>query len=56
MSSQIGFLVRQDWDKKNFLATIDSSLRGRSGPVSHHIVAKPDVFVRDLTKIELPVR
>ncbi|MEV7634884.1 thiamine pyrophosphate-dependent enzyme [Pseudarthrobacter enclensis] len=51
-----GFLCRQDWSKKNFLVTIDPSLRGRSGPVSHQIVAKPDVFVRDLTKIELPVK
>lgn len=48
-----GFLVRQDWSKKNFLVTIDSSLRGRSGPVSHQIVSKPDVFVRDLVKMEL---
>ena len=30
-----GFTIRQNWDKKNFLVTIDPSLRGRSGPVSH---------------------
>jgi acetolactate synthase-1/2/3 large subunit len=51
-----GFLVRQDWGKKNFLVTIDPSLRGRSGPVSYQIVAKPDVFVRDLVMINMPVR
>ncbi|TWD48090.1 acetolactate synthase-1/2/3 large subunit [Arthrobacter sp. AG367] len=51
-----GFLCRQDWNKKNFLVTIDPSLRGRSGPVSYQIVAKPDVFVRDLAKIKLPVK
>ncbi|WP_284990290.1 thiamine pyrophosphate-dependent enzyme [Arthrobacter sp. efr-133-TYG-120] len=51
-----GFLIRQDWNKKNFLVTIDSSLRGRSGPVSYQIVAKPDVFIRDLVKIVLPVK
>lgn len=51
-----GFLVRQDWAKKNFLVTIDPSLRGRSGPVSYQIVAKPDVFVRDLVRMELPAR
>ena len=51
-----GFLCRQDWSKKNFLVTIDPSLRGRSGPVSHQIVAKPDVFVRDLAMIDLPVK
>ncbi|WP_336716652.1 thiamine pyrophosphate-dependent enzyme, partial [Arthrobacter sp. USHLN218] len=51
-----GFLVRQDWDKKNFLVTIDPSLRGRSGPVSWQIVAKPDVFVRDLVMMDMPVK
>ncbi|MFJ4030227.1 thiamine pyrophosphate-dependent enzyme [Paenarthrobacter sp. NPDC089989] len=51
-----GFVCRQDWNKKNFLVTIDPSLRGRSGPVSYQIVAKPDVFVRDLTKLDLPVK
>lgn len=51
-----GFLCRQDWEKKNFLVTIDPSLRGRSGPVSYHIVSKPDVFVRDLAAIDLPVK
>jgi acetolactate synthase-1/2/3 large subunit len=51
-----GFLVRQDWNKKNFLVTIDPALRGRSGPVSYQIVAKPDVFVRDLVRIDLPAK
>ena len=51
-----GFIIRQDWARKNFLVTIDPSLRGRSGAVSWQIVAKPDVFVRDLVKMDLPVR
>ncbi|GAA1357202.1 thiamine pyrophosphate-binding protein [Arthrobacter rhombi] len=51
-----GFAIRQNWDKKNFLVTIDPSLRGRSGPVSHQIVAKPDVFIRDLVRMDLPVK
>src|SRR6185437_1045397 len=51
-----GFLIRQDWSKKNFLVTIDPALRGRSGPVSHQIVAKPDVFVRDLVMMDLPLK
>ncbi|MGM7774692.1 thiamine pyrophosphate-dependent enzyme [Arthrobacter sp. KNU-44] len=51
-----GFLCRQDWNKKNFLVTIDPSLRGRSGSVSWQIVAKPDVFVRDLVKMDLEVK
>ncbi|GAA4757914.1 thiamine pyrophosphate-dependent enzyme [Citricoccus nitrophenolicus] len=51
-----GFTIRQNWDKKNFLVTIDPSLRGRSGPVSHQIVAKPDVFIRDLVRMDLAVK
>lgn len=51
-----GFLCRQDWNKQNFLVTIDPALRGRSGPVSRQIVAKPDAFVRDLLEIDLPVK
>lgn len=51
-----GFLVRQDWSKKNFIVTMDPSMRGRSGAVSHQIVAKPDVFVRDLLRMELSVK
>lgn len=50
-----GFTSRQDWNKRNFLVTIDPGLRGRSGPVTHQIVAKPDVFVRDLLRMDLPV-
>jgi acetolactate synthase-1/2/3 large subunit len=35
---------------------MDPSLRGRSGAVTYQIVSKPDVFVRDLAKIQLPVK
>ncbi|WP_459385617.1 thiamine pyrophosphate-dependent enzyme [Arthrobacter humicola] len=51
-----GFVCRQDWNKNNFLVSIDPSLRGRSGPVSRQILAKPDAFVRDLVNIDLPVK
>jgi acetolactate synthase-1/2/3 large subunit len=51
-----GFVCRQDWNKQNFLVTIDPSLRGRSGPVSRQILAKPEAFVRDLANIDLPVK
>ncbi|WBL20075.1 thiamine pyrophosphate-dependent enzyme [Citricoccus sp. NR2] len=51
-----GFNIRQNWEKKNFIVTIDPSLRGRSGPVSFQIVAKPDVFVRDLVLMDLEVK
>ncbi len=48
-----GFLVRQGWQRRNFLVSIDPTLRGRSGAVSHHILARPNAFVRDLEQIEL---
>lgn len=48
-----GFLVRQGWQRRNFLVSIDPTLRGRSGAVSHHILARPSAFVRDLELIEL---
>ncbi|RKQ35169.1 thiamine pyrophosphate-dependent enzyme [Kocuria tytonis] len=51
-----GFLVRQDWSKKNFIVTMDPSMRGRSGAVTYQIVAKPDIFVRDLVQLDLPVK
>ncbi|WP_423447070.1 thiamine pyrophosphate-dependent enzyme [Kocuria sp. KSNUG] len=51
-----GFLVRQDWSKENFIVTMDPSMRGRSGAVTYQIVAKPDVFVRDLVRMTLPVK
>ena len=51
-----GFTIRQNWEKKNFIVTIDPSLRGRSGPVTYQIVAKPDVFVRDLVRMDLNVK
>ncbi|OFL64454.1 thiamine pyrophosphate-dependent enzyme [Brevibacterium sp. HMSC063G07] len=51
-----GFTARQNWDKENFIVTIDPSLRGRSGPVTRQIIAKPAKFVDDLVRMELPVK
>ncbi|MCQ9366957.1 thiamine pyrophosphate-binding protein [Brevibacterium sp. 50QC2O2] len=51
-----GFRNRQAWDKENFIVTIDPALRGRSGPVTKQIVAKPASFVRDLVRMDLPVQ
>lgn len=48
-----GFTIRQNWDKKNFIVMIDPALRGRSGPVTEQIVAKPASFVRDLIRMKL---
>ena len=49
-----GFTARQNWDKDNFIVTIDPSLRGRSGPVTRQIIAKPAKFVDDLVRMDLP--
>jgi acetolactate synthase-1/2/3 large subunit len=51
-----GFDIRQNWDQKNFIVTMDPSLRGRSGPVTHQIVSKPDTFVRDLVLMDLDIK
>lgn len=51
-----GFNIRQNWEQKNFIVTMDPSLRGRSGPVTHQIVSKPDTFIRDLVRMDLAVK
>lgn len=51
-----GFTGRQNWDQRNFIVTIDPDLRGRSGPLSHQIVAKPGKFVDDLVRMDLEVK
>lgn len=51
-----GFRIRQNWDKKNFIVMIDPALRGRSGPVTEQIVAKPESFVNDLVRMQLELR
>lgn len=51
-----GFDIRQNWDQQNFIVAMDTSLRGRSGPVTHQIVSKPDTFVRDLVRMDLAVK
>ncbi len=48
-----GYMARQNWENSNFLVTIDTSLRGRSGPVTKHIVAKPAGFVEDLMQLKV---
>ena len=51
-----GYLARQDWTNSNFLVTIDTSLRGRSGPVTKQIVAKPAAFVEDVLQLDIPAK
>ena len=47
------YIARQDWNSTNFLVSMDPMLRGRSGAVSHQIVAKPATFVRDLAALDV---
>ncbi|MGW9114327.1 thiamine pyrophosphate-dependent enzyme [Microbacterium sp. NPDC055683] len=51
-----GYIARQGWHRRNFLVSMDPLLRGRSGAVSHQIVAKPPAFVRDLVALDIPTR
>lgn len=48
-----GYIARQDWNRRNFLVSMDPAMRGRSGAVSHQIVAKPASFVRDLIALDV---
>ena len=43
-------------NRRNFLVSMDTAMRGRSGAVSHQIVAKPAAFVRGLRSLDLPTR
>lgn len=51
-----GFTLRQDLDASNILVNIDTSLRGRSGALTHHVVARPAAFVAGLEELEVPAR
>ncbi|GAA4156785.1 thiamine pyrophosphate-dependent enzyme [Leifsonia shinshuensis] len=51
-----GFHARQGWSKENVLVSIDTRLRGRSGAVTQHIVARPGHFVRDLVEFDIQTR
>ena len=47
-----GFLVRQDWTKKNFLVTIDPRCAAAPARSPTRSSSKPDVFVRDLVMMD----
>lgn len=51
-----GYTLRQDLQASNILVTIDTSLRGRSGAVTHQIVARPEAFVAGLGQLDVPGR
>lgn len=48
-----GFTLRQSPDAVNILVTIDTSLRGRSGAVTSHIIASPVAFAQAMDGINL---
>lgn len=48
-----GFTLRQREDAVNFLISIDTSLRGRSGAVTGHIVASPVAFAEAVEGLDL---
>lgn len=48
-----GYTLRQSPDAVNFLVNIDSSLRGRSGNVTRHIVATPNAFAEAVDGLDL---
>jgi acetolactate synthase-1/2/3 large subunit len=48
-----GYTVRQSIDATNILVNIDTSLRGRSGAVTSHILATPVAFAAALDGIRL---
>lgn len=48
-----GFILRQSADAVNILVNIDTTLRGRSGAVSSHIVASPVAFAAAVDGLDL---
>ena len=51
--SSDGFTLRQDPEAVNFVVSPDTTLRGRSGGLSAHVIASPVAFARALQGIEL---
>ncbi|QCY48362.1 MULTISPECIES: thiamine pyrophosphate-dependent enzyme [Glutamicibacter] len=48
-----GFTLRQNRRAVNYLVNIDTSLRGRSGAITRHILATPGVFAEALEELRL---
>ncbi|GAB4098124.1 thiamine pyrophosphate-dependent enzyme [Sinomonas halotolerans] len=48
-----GFTLRQRPDAVNFLVSIDTTLRGRSGAVTDHAVASPVAFAEAVERVQL---
>jgi acetolactate synthase I/II/III large subunit len=48
-----GFTARQGHERTNILVNIDTSLRGRSGAVTRHLVATPVAFAEAVADLDL---
>lgn len=48
-----GFSARQSWQQVNYLVNIDTSLRGRSGAVTQHVLASPKAFAQAISNVRL---
>ncbi|WP_417364736.1 thiamine pyrophosphate-dependent enzyme [Glutamicibacter arilaitensis] len=48
-----GYTLRQDMEATNILVNIDTSLRGRSGAVTQHLVATPTAFAEAVAGVDL---
>ena len=48
-----GYTLRQNSDARNIVINIDTSLRGQSTHVTHHVIASPVAFAEALPSLEL---
>ncbi len=48
-----GYMLRQSPDARNVLVTVDTSLRGRSGAVTRHVVATPGALAAAVEGLDL---
>jgi acetolactate synthase-1/2/3 large subunit len=51
-----GYRLRQGLDANNIVVSMDTSLRGRSGALTHQVVAKPAAFIAEISHLDVPVR
>ncbi len=51
-----GYELRQRPDARTVIVSIDAARTGHRGPVTRHILARPDVFAAALTGLDVPAR
>jgi acetolactate synthase-1/2/3 large subunit len=49
-----GYTLRQRPDARTVIVSIDAARTGHRGPVTRHILARPDVFAAALTNLDVP--